>query len=399
MTVFVVRGDVVRRYPTAHYFLQKARLDARQRRSGRSPGRWRRAAVRGALDRDTLFVGFEKTPARGDRRSRRRRRPRLAARDRGAAGGAALRPRRPAGPARLPPGSPPTGTTLSWANVAAGEKALARPDPRARRRRRGSRARRSRTPPGAANAAHMARACHQAAVPHLLPRPTSSTSHADARPASEAPRSTPPCRPYPSSRSPPARRSARSTAALPLALLPLRLEVRFWTASTPGGAARAHLPRRDARRRPPAGADGDRAGARPRVLASLLARGPGAAVHRRPRRRLRLARRAGRALARRLGRARDEARSTPSRRRRGRWPRTPRSCRRRASRPRRTPARPAGRRTRACCPAASRSCCWTTRPSSAPGGVRRSPTTSRSRPGSSRPATTSTAARCSTPRG
>ena len=68
ITVFVVRGDVVRRYPTAHYFLQQARLDgdgAIQPVAGEVLS----AAVRGALDRDTLFVGFEKPTSEviGDR--------------------------------------------------------------------------------------------------------------------------------------------------------------------------------------------------------------------------------------------------------------------------------------------------------------------------------------------
>ena len=46
---------------------------------------------------------------------------------------------------------------------------------------------------------------------------------------------------------------------LPLALLPLRLEVRLWMPSTPPELLRAHLPRRRARRRAPPAADGDRA--------------------------------------------------------------------------------------------------------------------------------------------
>ena len=57
MTVFVIRGDVVRRYPTAHYFLQKAQLVDGEIKP--VPGDVAPAVVRGALDRDTLFVGFE----------------------------------------------------------------------------------------------------------------------------------------------------------------------------------------------------------------------------------------------------------------------------------------------------------------------------------------------------
>jgi hypothetical protein len=67
-TVIVVRGDLVRRYPTARYFLQEAALD------GDEASPVERAApldpvFLGSLDRDTVFFGFEKDPAdvRGDR--------------------------------------------------------------------------------------------------------------------------------------------------------------------------------------------------------------------------------------------------------------------------------------------------------------------------------------------
>ena len=57
MTVFVIRGDVVRRYPTAHYFLQRAQLVDGEIKP--VPGEVAPAVVRGALDRDTSFFGFE----------------------------------------------------------------------------------------------------------------------------------------------------------------------------------------------------------------------------------------------------------------------------------------------------------------------------------------------------
>jgi hypothetical protein len=69
MTVFVVRGDIVRRYPTAHYFLQRAQIDAGTGDIGPVPHDVEEACFRGALDPDTLFVGFEKTSSEviGDR--------------------------------------------------------------------------------------------------------------------------------------------------------------------------------------------------------------------------------------------------------------------------------------------------------------------------------------------
>jgi hypothetical protein len=67
-TVVVVRGDLVRRYPSAHYFLQEAELGA----DGASP-RESAPAVEpiflGALGPDTVFFGFDLEPdeVRGDR--------------------------------------------------------------------------------------------------------------------------------------------------------------------------------------------------------------------------------------------------------------------------------------------------------------------------------------------
>jgi hypothetical protein len=69
MTVIVVRGELVRRYPTAHWYLQQARLDADGRAQALA-GSVREATFFGSLERDTLFVGFDGvTPdeVRGDR--------------------------------------------------------------------------------------------------------------------------------------------------------------------------------------------------------------------------------------------------------------------------------------------------------------------------------------------
>jgi hypothetical protein len=122
MTVFVVRGDVVRRYPTAHLFLQKARL-GRGDEIRPVADQVQAAAVRGALDRDTLFVGFAKSPEEviGDRAG-------------GDPGWLLAIEEQPAAPrfglddVPDPPDyhqAPATWSALSWANVAAGEKALA----------------------------------------------------------------------------------------------------------------------------------------------------------------------------------------------------------------------------------------------------------------------------------
>jgi hypothetical protein len=51
-TVIVVRGDIVRRYPSAHYFLQKGVPD----------GEVEVARFAGAIDRETVFFGFDRDP-------------------------------------------------------------------------------------------------------------------------------------------------------------------------------------------------------------------------------------------------------------------------------------------------------------------------------------------------
>jgi hypothetical protein len=66
-TVIVVRGDLVRRYPSAHYFLQAAEPgpDGLQPRADAAPVE---PAFLGALGPDTVFFGFELEPdvVRGD---------------------------------------------------------------------------------------------------------------------------------------------------------------------------------------------------------------------------------------------------------------------------------------------------------------------------------------------
>jgi hypothetical protein len=156
MTVFVVRGDVVRRYPTAHYFLQKAQLKDGDIKP--VPGEVAPAVLRGALDRDTLFVGFEQTPTAviGDRPG-------------GDPGWLLAIEEQPAAP-RFglddPPDPPDYGEApdvwndLSWANVAADAPALADLTHAPVDVDWLTRAAIEETTWGQ-NAAHMARACHQ----------------------------------------------------------------------------------------------------------------------------------------------------------------------------------------------------------------------------------------------
>jgi hypothetical protein len=61
-TVIVVRGDLVRRYPDAHYYLQAA---SRARGGIATPveGAVEPAAFIGALDRETVLFGFDVPPA------------------------------------------------------------------------------------------------------------------------------------------------------------------------------------------------------------------------------------------------------------------------------------------------------------------------------------------------
>lgn len=159
MTVFVVRGDVVRRYPTAHYFLQKARLDGDEIKP--VAGEVEAAAMRGLLDRDTLFVGFERPTAEviGDRAGgdpgwllaieEQPAAPRFGLDD-------------PPEPPDLPAyGQPPESwNDLSWDNVAASENALDGLTHAPVDVRWLTRAEIEETTWGA-NSAHMARACHQ----------------------------------------------------------------------------------------------------------------------------------------------------------------------------------------------------------------------------------------------
>jgi hypothetical protein len=68
MTVIVVRGDLVRRHPTAHYFLQQARFGAK---GVIEPveGKVSEPVLFGKLDGETAFYGFAQSPdaVRGDR--------------------------------------------------------------------------------------------------------------------------------------------------------------------------------------------------------------------------------------------------------------------------------------------------------------------------------------------
>ena len=125
MTVFVVRGDLVRRYPTAHYFLQKARIDPKTRLIGPVDGQVEAVSFSGLLDAETLFVGFDKPHAEviGDRANG------------GDPGWLFAVEEQPAAPRfglddppedDTPWGKPPAvWNELSWANVVKGEKALA----------------------------------------------------------------------------------------------------------------------------------------------------------------------------------------------------------------------------------------------------------------------------------
>ena len=161
MTVFVIRGDVVRRYPTAHYFLQKARL-GRDLTIRPVAGQVAAAVVRGMLDRDTLFVGFEKSTDEvlGDRAGGGDPGWLLAIEEQPAAPRFGLDD--PTGPGRLP------RTAGHLERPELGQRGrrregARRPDARARRRllARG-RARSTATTRWGRNAAHMARACYQA---------------------------------------------------------------------------------------------------------------------------------------------------------------------------------------------------------------------------------------------
>ena len=125
MTVFVVRGDLVRRYPTAHYFLQKATVDPKSGEIAPVDGEVEPVSFSGLLDAQTLFVGFDKKPKDviGHRAN---------GGDPGWLFAVEEQPAAPRFGLDEPPedhpdwGKPPTlWSELSWANVVTGEKALA----------------------------------------------------------------------------------------------------------------------------------------------------------------------------------------------------------------------------------------------------------------------------------
>lgn len=128
MTVIVVRGDIVRRYPTAHYFLQKAQINAKTGEIGPVPHDVAAASFRGALDADTLFVGFDKRPSVviGDRAGGGDPGWLFAIEEQPAAPRFGLDEptREPGKPVHY--GDPPASwNDLSWANVADSKKTLA----------------------------------------------------------------------------------------------------------------------------------------------------------------------------------------------------------------------------------------------------------------------------------
>ena len=67
--MIVVRGDVVRRHPTAHWYLQEARLVDGETRV--ATGSVREPSFIGSIDASTIFVGFDLVSrvVRGDRAS------------------------------------------------------------------------------------------------------------------------------------------------------------------------------------------------------------------------------------------------------------------------------------------------------------------------------------------
>jgi hypothetical protein len=127
MTVFVVRGDLVRRYPSAHYFLQKAQIDPSTGGIGPVPDEVEAASFGGMLDAETLFVGFGKKPTVviGHRASGGDPGWLLAIEEQPAAPRFGLDDP-PADGHVVVYGKPPdTWDDLSWANVARSERALA----------------------------------------------------------------------------------------------------------------------------------------------------------------------------------------------------------------------------------------------------------------------------------
>ena len=280
MTVFVVRGDVVRRYPTAHVFLQKARF-GQDDEIRPVADQVQAAAVRGALDRRHPLRRLRQEPGGGLRRPRGGDTG-LAAGDPGAAGGAALRPRRRAVYRRIYRQAPATWGCVELGNVAAATSGLARL---------------THAPvdvdwlTGAPiedttwghNAADMARARLQSPF-RILFRGSARLAMPRAPPHASPPTPRSAVRRRPRSRSTSARRSGCSTAGCRSRSCRCVWRCASGRRAHRRRAARAHLPGRRPRGRAPARVDRHRAGARPSRLAPLLAVAP----HRRsppPRRR------------------------------------------------------------------------------------------------------------------
>ena len=180
MTVVVVRGDIVRRYPTAHFFLQQAayvKPDERESIDGTEgevepvEGTETEPDFLGSLGPDTVFFGFSELDSDDVRGNRPNGDPGLLLRHRGAGRRAALRPRRGEAGALRPESEPKTWNGASWGHLVESQEALdALTHARADNERLVALEELHGTTWGY-NAAHMARACWQ--------RPFRMLIHAD----------------------------------------------------------------------------------------------------------------------------------------------------------------------------------------------------------------------------
>ena len=113
--VLLVRGELLRRYPTAVIYAMKARWDPVMGRRDLEESTVLLPLFRGTLPQDVVFVGFDLEPEAA-RRPRRDGRPGLVLRGAGAAVGAAFRVRRRR---RVAPAAPTGWSDLSWGHFAA----------------------------------------------------------------------------------------------------------------------------------------------------------------------------------------------------------------------------------------------------------------------------------------